>query len=296
MKTILSGSLLLLLALLTGCATTPSSGQKVFPTGEAAADSFIATVKSHDNAAYEEILGRDWKKLLPADGVDPKDVETFLNEAAQSHSIVTNDAGKVLLSVGTGGWTLPIPLVHDTDGWRFDTKAGEEEIRTRRIGRDELAVIQAALAYCDAQREYAQADHDGDNVPEYAQRLLSSPGKHDGLYWSTAEGEPESPLGPLLAEHKAGTAYHGYRYRILTSQGANARGGTRDYIIGGRLTGGFALVAWPATYDDTGVMTFVVNHEGQVYQKDLGKDTASAVRKIKSFDPDTSWHKVTAEK
>ncbi len=205
-------------------------------------------------------------------------------------------ADKAFLGVGTHGWTLPIPIVKTAGGWRFDTPGAVEEMRVRRIGRNELAAIQVALAYTDAQEEYHARDWNGDGVKEYARRPLSSPGRRDGLYWASLPGEPESPLGAGFADAKPGQPYHGYLYKILTAQGKDAPGGARSYLKDGRMTEGYALVAWPAKYDDTGVMTFIVNQDGVVYQKDLGPGTAAAARAINAYDPDAGWSKVATGK
>ncbi len=171
-------------------------------------------------------------------------------------------------------------------GWQFDVKAGAEEMRIRRIGRNELATMQALLAYYDAQKDYALVDRNGDGVLEYAQRFRSTAGKHDGLFWPN---DPASPLGPLYGDETKDGIYHGYRFRILKQQGPNAPGGARDYVVKGRMTQGFAAVAWPAKWNDTGVMTFIVNHDGSVYQKDLGSGTDAAARAMTRFNPDKSW-------
>jgi hypothetical protein len=183
--------------------------------------------------------------------------------------------------------------VKSAAGWRFDPRAGVETMRSRRIGRNELAAMQAALAYFDAQKEYAQKDRDNNRVLEYAQKFASSPGKHDGLYWPDAQGQDPSPLGPLYAGDKAGEGYHGYHFKILKAQGPDAPGGAYDYVIGGRMRSGFALIAWPRRYGETGVMSFMVSHDGKVYQKDLGPGTDAAAHASTRFDPDPSWHPVT---
>ncbi len=218
----------------------------------------------------------------------------FLEAWAKSHRVVPAGPDKALLEVGTDGWTLPIPIVKAGTGWRFDTKAGAEEMRVRRIGRNELAARQVVLAIYDAEREYAARDANGDGRLDYAPKLASARGKKDGLYWPTGPGEEPSPLGELVAEVQAkggarGSGYHGYRYRILAAQGPHAPGGAFDYVVGGHMIGGFAVVAWPVKYGATGVMTFMVNHGGVVYEKDLGPETANRVRAMKRFDPDSSW-------
>jgi len=203
--------------------------------------------------------------------------------------------------IGKDDWPFPIPLVKKGDSWFFDTEKGREEVLNRRIGQNELSTIQTMLAIVDAQREYAVKDLDGDGVPEYARKFMSDPGKKNGLYWETKEGEELSPLGPAAAQareegyKKSGNKpipFHGYYYRILESQGKNAAGGAYDYVVKGKMIGGFAVVAYPAKYGNSGVMTFLVNHDGVVYQKDLGKITAKTANAMKKFDPDSTWKKV----
>jgi hypothetical protein len=194
---------------------------------------------------------------------------------------------------GEPAFTLPIPIVRNKAAlWRFDAALGTERLRIARIGRNELAAMQAVLAYYDAQREYATADRTGNGVREYARKLVSTPGKRDGLYWPAALESERSPLGPLIAQRQPkGPGYWGYHYKILTGQGEHAPGGAYDYVIGGRMRGGFALVAWPVRYADTGVMTFMVSHSGALFEKDLGPDTDALARAMKRFEPDPSWHK-----
>jgi hypothetical protein len=225
--------------------------------------------------------------------------ERFLKAYGEASKVARQGDAKAILLVGKDEWPLPIPIVKDSAGWRFDTEQGKEEILNRRIGRNELSTIQAVLAYVDAQREYYLRNPQGDKLLHYAQKFASAQGKRDGLYFPTKAGEKPSPLGPLYASAKAegytkGEAgmpspYHGYHYRIIRAQGANAPGGAYDYVAQGRMIGGFALVAWPASYGNSGVMTFIVNHDGVVYEKDLGPDTAAAVKKITRFNPDKSW-------
>ena len=211
----------------------------------------------------------------------------------KTHRFKSIAYGKVQIAVGPEDWTLPIPIVKKDERWRFDTQAGAEEMRTRRIGRNELAAMQAVMAYYDAQKEYAISDRNGDGMLEYARKLISSPGKHDGLFWPVADGEAESPLGPLFGDDTPGNDYHGFYYKILTGQGPNAPGGAYDYLINNRMMAGFALVAWPVTYGDSGITSFLVNHDGQVYQKDLGPETDQIVRAMTQFDPDSSWEAVS---
>jgi len=266
--------------------------QTAYPTPEAAADALVDGIARHDGDAIKAVIGADYRTYIPAASVDPEDVTNFLAAWADAHKIVPAGPDKAFLGAGKHGWTLPIPIVKVADGWRFDTKGAPDEMRIRRIGRNELAAIQVALAYTDAQKEYHAFDWDGDSVLQYATRALSSPGKRDGLYWASLPGEPESPLGAEFADAKPGQPYHGYVYKILTAQGANAPGGPRSYLKGGRMTEGYALVAWPAKYDDTGVMTFIVNQDGVVYEKNLGANTDAVARAMKAYDPDPTWQTV----
>jgi hypothetical protein len=266
--------------------------QTAFPTPEAAAEALVDGIARHDRDAIKAVAGPDYEKYFPSSKTDPDDITDFLAAWARGHAIVPAGSDKAFLGVGKNGWTLPVPIVKTAAGWKFDTKAAPEEMRVRRIGRNELAAIQVALAYTDAQKEYRQRDWNGDGVLEYAARGLSTPGKRDGLYWASLPGEPESPLGAEFADAKPGQPYHGYLYKILTAQGANAPGGAKSYIKNGHMTEGYALVAWPAKFDDTGVMTFIVNQDGIVYQKSLGPNTDALARAIKAYDPDASWQKV----
>ena len=267
--------------------------QKMFPSPEAATEALVDALTKNDAKALRAVLGENWKRFIPTEGVDRGDVDGFLADWEKSHSIEPGADGRVHLAVGPDKWALPIPIVKKGDAWGFDVKAGAEEIRTRRIGRNERAAMQAALAYYDAQKDYALSDRNRDGVLEYAQKLLSSPGAHDGLYWAAKPGEEESPLGPLFGTDKPGGDYHGYYFRILKGQGKHAPGGAYDYRIKGRMTSGFGLVAWPVKYGDTGVMTFIVSHAGQVYEKNLGSNTDATARTMTLFDPDSSWRKVS---
>jgi hypothetical protein len=266
--------------------------QKAFPTAEAAAEAFVDALARSDADALRTVLGADWKRYIPTVDVDQDDVYAFLAAWAKSHKLVPEGNDKAVLAVGEQGWTLPIPIAETPAGWRFDLRAGADEIRTRRIGRNELAVMQAALAYFDAQKEYALKARTGDGLLQYAQRFMSTPGKRDGLYWPDKSGQDESPLGPLYGGQKPGEGYHGYRFRILKAQGKDAPGGGYDYLIKGRMVSGFALVAWPMRYGDAGVMSFIVSHDGVVYQKDLGPGTDGIARGMTRFNPDSTWQKV----
>lgn len=266
--------------------------QQTFDSPDLASEAFVEAVATKDADALGSILGSDWKEFIPTDNISPEDVDAFIAAWDKTHRFKPIAYGRVQLAVGSEDWTLPIPIVKEGETWRFDTIAGAEEMRTRRIGRNELSAMQAAMAYYDAQMEYALVDRNGDGVLEYAQQFLSSPGQRDGLYWPVTAGEKESPLGPLFGEDEPGKDYHGYYYRILSGQGHNAPGGAYDYKINGRMSAGFALVAWPVDYGDTGVMTFIVSHDGQVYEKDSGPATDQVARVMALFDPDPSWEKV----
>ncbi len=284
------------IAILAGTlATMPlAQAQSTYPTPEAAAEALVDGIARHDGDAIKVAVGPDYRKYIPTSTVDPEDVTNFLEAWARAHAIVKVGADRAFLGAGVHGWTLAIPIVKTAAGWKFDTKAAPEELRIRRIGRNELAVIQVAMAYADAQDEYQQRDWNGDGVREYAMRALSSPGKRDGLYWASLPGEPESPLGVEFADARAGQAYHGYHYKILTAQGKNAPGGARSYVKNGHLTEGYALVAWPARWGDTGVMTFIVSRDGVVYQKDLGPGSATVAKAMTSFNPGAGWEKVAS--
>ncbi len=282
----------LIASITLGLAPAPVAAQQTFPSADAAADALVDAIKRSDDEGLRKALGADWKRFIPTSGIDREDVDAFLAAWEKKHSTVNQGADRAMLVVGEAAWTLPIPIVKSTAGWRFDARAAADEIKTRRIGRNELAAMQAALAYFDAQKDYARKDRNGDGALEYAQRFASSPGKRDGLYWPTKAGEDESPLGPLYAGGRPGEGYYGYHFRILTGQGKSAPGGAYDYRIKNRMVSGFALVAWPMRYGDTGVTSFIVSHDGEVHEKDLGPNGDAAARAMTRFDPDSSWQKV----
>jgi hypothetical protein len=294
-----AASLAATLALLVAGASAASAQQKTFPSPEAAMNAFGEAVATSDDAAMRALLGADYTRLIPPAGAEVR--YRFLAAWAKSHSIKPDGDATARIAVGDDGWTLPIPIVRTAQGWQFDTRAGAEEMRIRRIGRNELAVQQVMLAIYDAQKDYARQDRKGDGVLQYANRFTSSPGRQDGLYWPTKAGEAPSPLGPAVAAARTAggggdAGYYGYRYKLLTGQGKNAPGGAYDYVANGRMIGGFAAVAWPARYGDTGVMTFIVSHDGVVYEKDLGPDTAARASGMTRFDPDSTWQKVDPDK
>jgi hypothetical protein len=279
------------------------SAQQDFKTPDDAASALASAAKTGDRKAIVTVLGPDGQDIVSS-GDEVADAATrqkFIAAYEAKHQIAMEGDNKTILVIGQEDFPLPIPLVRKDGLWRFDTAAGREEILFRRVGRDELDAIQSCLAYVDAQNEYAERDRTGAGANTYAQRIISEPGKKDGLYWPTSQGEDASPLGELIAEATAQgyrlgggrTPFHGYYFKILTKQGPAAPGGEVDYIVRGKMIGGFALVAYPAEYRNSGVMTFIVNHTGNVFQKDLGPDTAKLAERMTSFDPDQSWTKVT---
>ncbi|MEM5439535.1 DUF2950 domain-containing protein [Paraburkholderia diazotrophica] len=268
--------------------------EKDFSTPDAAMNAFGDAIGNNEEATLQAIFGRNFRDLIPPVGAEIR--SRFLDEWNKSHQIEQTDNGHAHIAVGSDGWTFPIPLVKGESGWHFDMRSGAEEMRLRRIGRNELAVIQTMLAVYDAQREYALTDHDGVGLLTYASKMSSSPGKHDGLYWPTPPDAPPSPLGPAFVQASArnteDAGYHGYHYRLLTSQGPHAPGGAYDYVAHGKLFGGFAVIAWPVRYGETGIKSFMVSHAGEVYESDLGPDGASKAKAMPSFDPGPGWTKV----
>lgn len=276
-------------------STIPAHAQALYSSADDAANAFVEALARNDEDALKHVLGSDFQRFIPTEGIGEDDIYQFLGEWSKNHQIIQDSTvhrGRVTahLTVGYSGWSLPIPLVQAGNGWRFDLPAARDEMLTRRIGRDERAAILTSLAYLDAQYDYRNL------TQHFAQRFVSTPGQHDGLYWATAAGEAQSPLGPLAVTMPGGTlrqeAYHGYHYRILTAQGPHAKGGAQNYLENGVLSKGFGLIASPAEYGKTGVMSFIVNQEGQVYQRNLGPQTTRAAAQIKSFDPDAGWQAV----
>jgi len=266
--------------------------QTKFPSADAAAAAFVDALARNDGDTVRAMLGADYQKLLPLDEMTPDDKLDFLAAWAQGHRVVAHGDNKAVLEVGKTNWPLPIPMVKGSGGWFFDTRAGADELITRRIGRNELSAMEAVLAYFDAQKEYARKEREPGLGRVYAQKFFSTPGKKDGLYWETAAGEEPSPLGPAYSAATRDDAYHGYHFRILTAQGKNANGGAYDYRIKGRMSGGFALIAWPAQFGKSGIMSFMVNHDGVVFQKNLGPGGEAVARGMQRFDHDTSWQAV----
>jgi hypothetical protein len=279
-----------------------AAAQQAYKTPEAAVDALVATAKSGDQKEALVVLGRDGKDIISSGDKVSDDAarQRFVASYDAKHQIAMEGDNKAVLVIGDNDYPFPIPLVRKNGQWSFDTEAGRREILYRRIGHNELDAIQTCLAFVDAQDEYAEKDRTGTGTGVYAERFISQPGKKDGLYWPTAQGEEESPLGELFAAasrqgYRAGegrSPYHGYYYKILTRQGPAAVGGTADYVVNGKMIGGFALVAYPAEYRNSGVMTFLVNHNGTVFQKDLGPKTAELAEAMTSYNPDPTWKKV----
>jgi hypothetical protein len=296
---------IVLMAILCGCATSGEAPkQKGFATLEAAVAAFAAAVKSNDEKELAAIFGPAAKELISSgDPVyDQQRREKFSAAYELKHRLV-QEGDQWVLTIGEQEWPFPIPVVKRGDRWVFDTEAGKEEILNRRVGENELDTVQTLLAIVDAQREYAMKDRDGDGIREYAQKFLSDPGATNGLFWETKPGEAPSPLGELVADARAEgytqagrqqepVPYHGYYYRMLAKQGPHAADGAFDYVVNGNQIGGFAVLAYPAAYGSSGVMTFMVNHEGVVFQSDLGEDTAKSAMEMTAFDPDDDWQPV----
>jgi hypothetical protein len=272
-------------------------GQKTFATASAAAEALVAACKSGDDAELLAILGPAGKDLISSGDpvADKKSQQGFAKNYAIKHRLTAEAQGFETLIVGASDWPMPIPIVRDGEHWYFDSTRGHDEIIDRRIGGNELGAIAVCEGYVEAQAMYAAKGHDGLPAGLYAQRLVSSEGKHDGLYWKPGPGEPDSPMGPAVAaaagEGYTGAAdpYHGYYYRLLKEQGPDAPGGAKSYLVNGQLSGGFALLAYPANYGNTGIMTFIVDKNGVVLQKDLGDDTANLAKQMTVYNPTSDW-------
>jgi hypothetical protein len=286
--------------LVAGCFSLPSMaqqpGQKTFSSPDDASQALVTAAQSNDEKAMLDILGADGKQIVSS-GDDAEDAEgraNFVRKYQEMHRLAKEPDGSTLLYIGAENWPTPIPLVNKGKAWYFDTEVGKKEILYRRIGRNEMSTIRVCQELVAAQKEYS-ADHN-----QYAQKIFSDEGQQNGLYWK-ASGDRLSPIGPLVAaavtesyarsRDGAATPYRGYYYRVLTHQGKNAPGGAKAYIVNGKMTGGFAFVAYPAEYRSSGVMTFLVNEDGVVYQKDLGKKTEVLAKAMKEYSPNTSWQK-----
>ena len=288
--------------LITGVVLAQTKAQRTVPTPEDAVKALVDTVKAGNLESLLAIFGPEGKELI--DSSDPatarQNQRVVVVAAAEKWHLEDAAPNRKTLIIGNEDWPFPAPLVKEANGWRFDAAAGKEEVLARRIGRNELMAIAATRAYVTAQRRYAEAGHDGKPAGLHAAKFQSDPGKENGLYWPTTRGQKRSPLGDVVAQAAAegrpvtGTAtqpspFHGYYFKILTAQGSAAQGGAKSYVVKGDMSGGFALVAWPAQYDATGIMTFIVNQDGVVREKDLGPGTDAAARKMTAYNPDSSW-------
>jgi len=286
-------------AALEGDAATPAAAQKTFDTPQQAAEALVAAAEKDDIESLLQIFGKDGKDLVSSgDPVEDKNIRKSFVEKAREKMQLTADPQnpkRILLLIGADSWPMPVPIVRKSGKWLFDSKQGREEMLARRIGGNELDAIALLRGYVEAQKEYASQEHDGSGIHQYAQTMVSNPGKHDGLSWRNADGSVGGPIGDLVAQAlaagytKKSEPYNGYYFRTLTAQGPAAPLGARDYIVNGMMIGGFAAVAWPARYGVTGVQTFMVSHDGIVYQKDLGPNTAKIAPTIKRYNPDKSW-------
>ena len=301
----LSVLVLALLALAQLClAAQPAPAQRSFKSAEEARQALIAAVQAKDHGELGAIFGPAQQDLEPGDPVEQAaEFDHFSHEVAEGVELDMQGDARAILKIGDEKWPFPIPLVKTGESWLFDTVAGREEILTRRIGHNELLAINACKAYADAQREYYNLpEPDGDQIPKYAQHMISRPGKRDGLYWPTAAGEKQSPLGPLVAKAKeegymmprkpgehGRRPFHGYFFKILKKQGKSAPGGKFNYIINGNMVAGHALVAYPSRWGVSGVMTFIVNQQGKVYEKNLGHRTTKLAKAMTVYDPDDTW-------
>jgi Protein of unknown function (DUF2950) len=286
---------------LTACFPARSmaqqQAQRIFSSPEDASNALLSAARNNDERAALDILGPDGKQIISSGDAteDARARANFVEKYQQMHRLVKEPDGTTTLYIGAENWPTPIPLVNKNNSWYFDTEAGKKEILYRRIGQNEISTIRVCQELAAAEKEYYSAHH------EYAQKLISDEGLHNGLYWKAADGEPLSPIGPLVAsavaegyrKDQAGapTPFHGYYYRILTQQGKKAQGGAKNYIAKGKMTDGFAFVAYPAEYRSSGVMTFLVGNDGVVYQKDLGKKAGVLAKAMKQFDPDSYWEK-----
>jgi hypothetical protein len=305
-KTFVRFAASVLFAVSLGCSLVPTfaqqPGQRTFASAEDAGPAFFAAMQAQDEQSLLSILGPAGKEILSSgDAAEDSDARVgFVVKYQEMHRLVKEPNGTVTLVVGAENWPFPIPLVNHNGAWYFDTDAGKDEILFRRIGRNELAAVDACRDLVEAQKQYF-AHPPGDLPKQFAQKLVSDGGQHDGLYWHGAENEFDSPISPLIAEaYEEGpkdqggdpVPYNGYFFRILTSRGRHAAGGAKNYVVGGKMTGGFAFVAYPAEYRSSGVMTFVVNESGTVYEKDLGPNTTKLAKAMTTYDPDSTWKKV----
>jgi hypothetical protein len=291
----------LVMAMAVPHASAQEPGEKTFASPQDAAKALDEAVKADDKTAMVGVLGSSASGVVASgdDVQDKKNRDIFLQRFGQMNRWGMEANGNQTLYIGAENWPFPFPLEKNAAGqWYFDSKAGSEEILYRRIGKNEMTAIRVCETLANAQQDYFQQTHDGDKVQQYAQRFMSEPGKQNGLYWKVAEGEPESPIGPLVAyaagegyggQHDTPQPFHGYFFRILKGQGGHAKGGAKSYLVDGKMTGGFAFVAYPADYRNSGVMTFLVDQSGVVYQKDLGANTADIAKQMTAYSPDKTW-------
>lgn len=279
-------------------SSVSATEQTTFKSPAAAVDALATALAKEDEKALLTIFGEEHKEALIGGDLAASRVDReTITEALQERNELRNDSNKSkTLLIGSKAWPFPFPLIKEGNVWRFDTEAGIEEVVNRRIGRNELNAIEICRAYVDAQVEYSSVDHDGDEVLEYAQKIASSKGKQDGLYWEEAKGKTLSPFGPLVADakdyledHEPGDPFKGYYYKIITRQSANAPGGRYDYIINGNMIAGFAMIAFPADHGNSGIMSFICNHQGKVFQKNMGSDSDLIAGGVVVYDPDASW-------
>jgi Protein of unknown function (DUF2950) len=300
----LSVLLLIWLSCTPMASAEDTAAQQVFPSPQAAARALVAADKADDMKTLSAILGPDADQVLSSgDPVADKNArDEFARRYQEMHRFAYDDQGRVILYVGAANWPVPIPLVKKNGGWVFDTAAGKDELLARRVGRNELFTINVLESLAEAQAEYASEARDGESRAQFAQKILSDSGKHNGLYWETTEGEPESPIGPLVAsatdqgykKDNGGNPvpFHGYYYKVLTRQGKHAPGGAKNYLVDGKMINGFGFLAYPAEYRSSGVMTFMINQSGVIVQKDLGSDTAKLAGEIVEYSPDKTWQEV----
>jgi hypothetical protein len=301
---VLSALLLACLFVPAFAAAEETAVQQVFPSPDAAVTALVAAGKADDMKTLSSILGSDADQILSSGNpvADNNARDNFVRRYQEMHRLAYDDQGRVIAYIGAENWPVPIPLVKKNGGWVFDTAAGKEELLYRRVGRNELFTINVLQDLADAQTEYASEARDGEKAGQFAQKIMSDTGKRNGLYWETAEAQPESPIGPLVASataegYQKGNGgnpipFHGYYYKILTRQGKNAPGAAKHYLVNGKMTGGFAFLTYPADYRASGVMTFMINQDGVIVQKDLGPDTAKLTSEITEFNPDKTWQEV----
>lgn len=288
---------------LTEMCSAATAQQKTFSTAEDAVKAVVTAAKNNNDNEMLAIFGPASKELIfSGDAVADKQRRAQFIKAYEEKNKLVQQGNDMVLVIGKDDWPFPIPVTKKGESWVFDTERGKQEILNRRIGENELYTIQSCLAIVDAQREYALKDRDRNALLEYAQKFVSDPGKKNGLYWEAKQGEPQSPLGPIMTQMRSEgyqgkpsatpVPYHGYYYRILTAQGKNAPGGAYSYLVKGKMIGGFAVVAHPAEYGNSGVMTFMINHDGKVFQKNLGQSTATVAAAMKEYNPDKTWTEV----